>query len=125
MQACAHVEDGATGQLGCSVADGCGLEQADYVVLDRYNLAGKRVALGHRPLQRGFCLLQGSGCRAQALLEPLAPRELLSKLPLQLRDHASEHLDFAAGRVVLGLAIERMPSLMDEHLVESSYRLVA
>src|SRR5262245_63222811 len=126
MHACAHVEDGTAEELGRSlVVGGRWLEQADEVVLDRYDLAGKRVALGHRPLQRGFHLLQGCGCRAEALLDALVPRDLLPKLPVELRDHTSERLDFAAGRVVLGLAAERMPGLMDEHLVESSYRLVA
>src|SRR5262245_28851966 len=90
MHARTDIENRAAGELWRSVAGGRGLEQADHVVLDRLDLPGKGVALDHRPLQRRFHLLQGSGCRAQALLESLAPRDLLSELPVHLRDHASE-----------------------------------
>jgi hypothetical protein len=125
MRASADVEDRAAGERGRFVTGGCGLEHAYHMVLDRLDLPGKRVTFGHCPLQRGFHLLQGSGCRAQALLEPLAPRELLSELPVDLRDHASERLDFAAGRVVAGLVVERMLGLADERLVEPANRRVA
>src|SRR5262245_19421302 len=57
--------------------------------------------------------------------KPLASRDLLPKLPVQVRDHASERLDFAGGQVVLGLAIGRTPGLADKHLVEPANRLVA
>jgi hypothetical protein len=89
------------------------------VILDRLDLPRESVSLGDRASQFSFRLVEGSGGRVQALLEPFAARGLLSEPRGRLRDHIPESVDFAV--VARGLAREAT----DEHRFEPANGRVA